>query len=98
MRDSSLFGAVIDDALTAGAFVRFRAEGSSMYPAIHDGDVITIAPISTAEVVIGDVLLCRHDNRMLAHRVVGIMPRPSGLFFDLRGDAKVACDAPVSAD
>lgn len=98
MRDSSLLGAVVDDALTTGAFVRFRAEGSSMYPTIHDGDVITIAPISTAEVVVGDVLLCRHDDRMLAHRVVGITARDSSLSFDLRGDAKAACDAPVRAD
>lgn len=68
-----------------------------MHPTIRDGDVITVAAISAAEVVNGDVLLCRHDNRMLAHRVVGITARSSGLSFDLRGDAKAACDAPVRA-
>jgi signal peptidase I len=98
MRDSNLLGEVLDDALTAGAVVRFRAEGTSMHPTIRDGDVITVAAISADEVVNGDVLLCRHDNRMLAHRVVGITAHGYGLSFDLRGDAKAACDAPIRAD
>jgi signal peptidase I len=98
MRDSNLLVAVLDDALTTGAVVRFRAEGTSMHPTIHDGDVITVAPVSGAQVVNGDVLLCRHDNRMLAHRVVGTTGRGSDTSFYLRGDAKAACDAPVRAD
>jgi signal peptidase I len=98
MRDSNLLGAVIHEGLTAGALVRFRVEGSSMYPAIHDGDVITIAPVSIDEVVVGDVLLCRHDDRMLAHRLVRITASGSSRSFDLRGDAKSACDAPIDAE
>jgi signal peptidase I len=98
MRDSKLLGDVLGDALTTGAIVRFRAEGTSMHPTIRDGDVISVAPISPAEVVNGDVLLCRHDNRMLAHRVVDIIARGSDRCFHLRGDAKAACDAPVRAD
>ena len=70
MRDSNLFGAVIAEALTTGTVVRFSAEGTSMYPTIRDGEVITIAAVAPDEVVRGDVLLCRHDKRVLAHRVV----------------------------
>jgi hypothetical protein len=98
MRDSRLLGVMLADALAMGAVVRFRAEGTSMHPAIHDGDEITVAPISTAEVVKGDVLLCRHGHRMLAHRVVGIIGHGADRCFDLRGDAKAGCDAPVRAD
>ena len=97
MRHSAVFGAVIEEALTTGALVRFRAEGTSMYPTIRDGEAITVAAVSTDEIVRGDVLLCRHGKRVLAHRVVGVTGRGADRFFELRGDAKAACDPPVGA-
>ena len=97
MRASEVFIGVLDEALKSGTLVRFRAEGDSMYPTIRNGDTITIAPVSTDEVVCGDVLLCRHDNRVLAHRLVGVTTCGSDRLFSLRGDAKAACDAPVGA-
>jgi len=69
-----------------------------MYPTIRDGEVITIAAVSPDDIVRGDVLLCRHDRRVLAHRVVDVTTRGTGRVFHLRGDAKAACDAPVGAD
>jgi signal peptidase I len=97
MRQSEIFAAVIEDALTSGAMVRFRAEGNSMYPTIRDGDAITVAAVSTDDVVRGDILLCRHDARVLAHRVVSVTRCDGELFFELRGDAKGSSDAPVGA-
>jgi signal peptidase I len=97
MRHSEAFGAVIEDALRSGATVRFRAEGASMYPTIRDGDTVTVAAVSARDIVRGDVLLCRHDKRVLAHRVVGVTTRDGALFFELRGDAKASSDAPVGA-
>jgi len=88
---------VIEEALTNGTIVRFRAEGISMYPTICDGEAITVAAVSTDDVVRGDVLLCRHGKRVLAHRVVGVTSCGTERFFELRGDAKVSCDAPVGA-
>jgi signal peptidase I len=98
VRHSDLLGALIEDALTTGTMVRFRAAGTSMYPTIRDSEVITISGVSTDEVVRGDVLLCRHDKRLLAHRVVGVTGFGGNRFFELRGDAKSACDRPVGAD
>jgi len=98
MRDSQLFMAVFEEALASGTIVRFRAEGTSMHPTIRDGEAISIAAVSPDEVVRGDVVLCRHDNRVLAHRVVAVTARGAGRVFQLRGDAKAACDEPVSAD
>ena len=69
-----------------------------MYPTIRDGEVITIAPVASHEVVHGDVLLCRHDARMLAHRLVAVTARGGERRFHFRGDAKAECDAPVGAD
>jgi signal peptidase I len=98
MRHANLFGAVIEEALTTGTMVRFHAAGTSMYPSIRDGEIITVSGVSTDEVVPGDVLLCRHEKRVLAHRVVAVTMRGPDRFFDLRGDAKVGCDEPVAAD
>jgi signal peptidase I len=98
MRISYLFAAVIEKALTAGATVRFRAEGTSMYPTIRDGEAITIAAICTNDIVRGDVLLCRHEQRLVAHRVVSVATRGSDRFFELRGDSKASCDMPVDMD
>jgi hypothetical protein len=95
MRESEVFGSVLDEGLANGAAVRFRAEGLSMYPTIRDGEMVTVVPIVPADVICGDILLCRHGARLLAHRVVAIASSAGTRTFSLRGDAKSACDAPV---
>jgi signal peptidase I len=97
VRHSGIFGTVIEDALAKGTTVRFRAEGISMYPTIRHGEAITVAHVASPDVVRGDVLLCRHGTRVLAHRVVGVTTCGSERFFELRGDAKASCDASVAA-
>jgi hypothetical protein len=97
-RDSGLFTTLVAEALTTGAVVRFSAEGTSMHPAISDGDVITIAAVSPDEVVRGDVLLYRNDKRVLAHRVVEVTTRGVERVFRLRGDARDTSDPPVGAE
>jgi signal peptidase I len=97
LRHSGIFIAVIDDALMSGSIVRFRAEGASMYPTIRDGETISVVAVSPDEVVRGDVLLCRNDTRVLAHRVVGVATIGAERSFQLKGDAKIECDAPVRA-
>src|SRR5262245_49437851 len=98
MRDSGLFAEVMEQALTSGTLVRFRAEGSSMHPTIRDGEVVTAAPVSAVDVVRGDVVLCRHGGRVLAHRVVAISARRRDPQFALRGDRYDAADEVVAAD
>ena len=97
MRHSGIFGALLTDALTNGNMVRFRAEGTSMHPTIRDGETITVAAVATDDVVRGDVLLCAHGTRVLAHRVVGVTTCGAQRFFELRGDAKASCDGPIGA-
>jgi signal peptidase I len=94
---TDLFGAPIEGALPIGTLVRFRAEGLSMYPAIRHGELITVGPVAADQVVRGDVLLCRHSTRVLAHRVVSVTGYGGERVLQLRGDAKEACDPPVAA-
>jgi signal peptidase I len=97
MRHSEIFGTLIEDGLASGSAVRFRAEGISMYPTIRDGEMITVVAISADEVNRGDILLCRHGRRLLAHRVVALTRSAGRGIFELRGDAKASSDSIVGA-
>ena len=97
MQRSEIFGALIADALASGMPVQFRADGHSMYPTIRDGEAITVAAVAAEDVGGGDILLCRHGARWLAHRVTRVMVTGGRRQFELRGDAKAGCDAPVDA-
>ena len=88
---------VIERLLGEGYDVRFRASGTSMHPAIDDGDTITVARVDPADVRRGDILLYCCQRRTIAHRVVDIHTAEDEIAaFVLRGDAKAACDAPVA--
>lgn len=63
---------LISHLLAEGHAVRFSAPGDSMYPTICDGDIITVAPVKTASVATGDIILYRHKSGVAAHRVVRI--------------------------
>ena len=99
IRDAAVFLNLSEDLLERGYRVRFRAAGTSMQPAIEDGDTITVAPVASTDVKRGDILLSTHGQRAIAHRVVDIHIAGSEIAaFLLRGDAKGACDAPVAPD
>ncbi len=68
--DAKIFPELISDLLTDGHKVKFRAPGHSMYPTIRNGDVVTVMPIETAAIDIGDIILYRHKSGVTAHRVM----------------------------
>jgi signal peptidase I len=90
-----VFDAVVQDTLTRGISVRFRADGTSMRPTIRHGEAITAAPVAPADIVCGDVLLFRSSGRLLAHRVVSVIEHGGVRALKIRGDAKLGCDALV---
>ena len=91
------FADVSSDLLTHGYGVRFRAGGSSMTPAIDDGDVITVRPLGRTSLIPGRVIVYRDRDRVIAHRIVGIAANhPSASHLVVRGDAAPDCDPPVA--
>lgn len=80
------------ELLARGQTVRYRARGGSMWPAILDGDRLTLAPIS-GPVRLGDVMFLPTDDFGLAHRVVLRIGRRCML----KGDARVRPDGMHSA-
>ena len=91
------FAPVAASIVGGGLSIRFRAAGGSMYPAILDGDVLTVSPVEAGAIAHGDVLLYLKGDRILAHRVVDVTVRDGEVRFDLRGDANGECDEPVAA-
>jgi hypothetical protein len=91
--------AVIDLLLAIhekGADFRFRASGTSMYPVIHDGDIITLSPPKGIRPAPRDILAFRHPDtgKLIIHRVIAVSPDT----FLARGDNSLSPDGviPVS--
>jgi signal peptidase len=85
--------------LRDGQSVRFRAPGRSMYPTIREGEAITVEPILPSEVKVGDIILYRSDDGVIAHRVARIeRGENDGRRFILRADTWGEYDEPVYAD
>ena len=100
------FAQVCIDLLRSGKRVRFRAPGYSMYPTILNGDEITVEPVKPDAIRVGDIILYKDKENLIAHRVVRIenegdtqssVLSPQSCFIP-RGDARPVCDDPVAAD
>jgi len=76
--------------------VELRMSGSSMRPAIEDGDVITVEPITGDPIRQGDIVLyhSRFDTAVI-HRVVRVERSSSERAVVTRGDAASHSDGPV---
>jgi len=59
-----------------GADFRFRATGTSMYPTIRDGDIITVSPISGVEPSACDIVAFRNpaNQQLVIHRIIALSP------------------------
>ena len=76
--EANVFPELISHLLAEGQPVRFSAPGDSMYPTICDGDVITVAPVKTARVETGDIIVYRHKSGVAAHRVLRVIEQSKG--------------------
>jgi len=63
------FSDLCGDLLSGGRPIRFRASGSSMAPAIRDGDLLTVEPLATRSLSEGDIVLYPVGTGFRAHRV-----------------------------
>jgi signal peptidase I len=70
-----IYPELIVDLLMNGHRVKFRAPGYSMYPTILHEDVITVEPVDPSAVRVGDIVLYRNENSLIAHRVIKILKR-----------------------
>jgi len=103
MRELSIKHAELSDISTEvlgrGGLFRFKAHGSSMYPFIRDGDVLTIQTVEIEKLNRGDVVLYRSaGDRVVAHRVVGKNATNGQWVLMMRGDSGLSTNEQVPAD
>jgi signal peptidase len=103
MREVSLkqyeFRELSSDILGQGGSFSFKAHGSSMYPFIRDGDVLTVKQKEYSALKIGDIAFCRSsDKRLIVHRVVDKKIRNNKLMFLMRGDSVFNNDGWIYSD
>jgi hypothetical protein len=83
----ALFSPLCVRMLEDGHAVRFQAPGSSMHPAIRDGEWMTVEPTRPASARRGDVLLYLSVRGLTAHRLVRVvMEEGTPAQFVFRGD------------
>jgi len=69
------------------------AEGHSMWPLIHDGDLVRVEPLD-GPIALGDLVLFSQASRLVLHRVIAV----SGLSVTTKGDAVAQADGIVALD
>jgi hypothetical protein len=76
--------------LSKGVPFRFQSKGFSMLPFIHEGDLVTVSPLSGAAPRLGDVVAYAavELERVVVHRVVG---RSGGAWL-VKGDNNPGAD------
>ena len=84
---------VAAEALRRGGRVAVRVYGTSMLGAIWPGEVVVFERCELRDVRLGEVVLYRRDERLVAHRVAEIFGKEEKLI--TRGDSLRENDAPV---
>ncbi len=82
---------LVADVARSFGEVRLRVTGASMIPAIWPGDIITVRRRQIAELQLGQIVLCRQDRELVAHRITCIHDN----LLITRGDSLLCEDPPV---
>jgi signal peptidase I len=76
--------------------VHVRMTGTSMKPAIDEGDVITVAPVDATSVKPRDIILCvSSSGTVLVHRVAQLQIQDNVMYAVTRADQSQFHDAPI---
>src|ERR1035437_10241317 len=84
---------LVEEVARTSGEARLKVTGSSMLPALWPGDVITVRRCDFTELEPGQIVLCRQEGKLTAHRIQRISPS----HLVTRGDSVPACDPPVGA-
>ena len=86
---------LIKESLEKIKMVRFRALGSSMFPFIKNGDIITVKYINSKDIVIGDILLYQRDEKFFVHRLIDKRRNNNNIYYITKGDNLPNSDLPI---
>ncbi len=91
--NSTEFHQLARQILSGGHTLRFQANGDSMQPFIHDGDILTAAPVDATRLKSGDVLLVATvTDRLVAHRLVKTRRGVGDTLYLIKADSTLSPD------
>ena len=95
----SEFSDISTQILNNGSSFSFQAYGSSMYPFICSGDVLTVKQVEYSTLRAGDIAFYRSsDDRLIVHRVVDKKLQSDKLMLLMRGDSVFNNDGWICSD
>lgn len=78
--------------------LRIRTQGFSMYPFMQAGDVGYVDKCLARELKIGDIVVFKSHQKLVAHRLVAIKHENNQTFYIAKGDKNKFFDAAFTAD
>ncbi len=87
-----------EEILRSGYELRMETVGGSMLPTIRGGDIIVVRPVGASDVTIGDVVVFRQADTLVAHRLVRKHGTNGTMVLVTRGDFAPRSDEPLPAD
>jgi ATP-binding cassette subfamily B protein len=78
--------------------VSFRMQGNSMYPTLQDGDLGRVEKCSPDELKIGDIVVFKAHDKLVAHRLVDIFHQNDVRMYRTKGDKNYQKDAPFTGE
>lgn len=72
MKSENVLSALFSEVFNNKKPIRFILNGSSMYPVLREGDILTVKPIDSNEAETGDILAYQDifTKKILVHRMV----------------------------
>jgi len=93
------FAKLSSEILEIGGSFSFKAHGSSMYPFICDGDILTVKQVEYSALKVRDIAFYRSsDERLIVHRIVGKKLQNNKLMLLMRGDSVFNNDGWIYSD
>ncbi len=86
---------LLAESLRLNGSLRLPAVGTSMVPAIQPGDVLTIQPVNSNEIALGDLVVYAREHALVVHRVVRMASGSGETRLVTRGDRLLRDDAPI---
>ena len=95
-----VFAEICKSLLMAGKSVRFKALGDSMFPFLHNGDLVIVEPMKAECLKTGEVILYEDGvGHLLLHRIIRKRNNlPGSVEFQIQADNILKPDGWVSSE
>ena len=78
--------------------LNFNMQGYSMFPTLQEGDRGIVEKWNPEDLVAGDIVVFKANNKLVAHRLIQITIRDGVRWFTAKGDKNTFTDEPFTAE